>query len=225
VVGTTLVGWRGTREELWNRAEETERHPRAVTAREIQLALPAELSTANRWALAVEYAHWLRARLGVAVDVAVHRPGHGGDLRNHHAHLLLTSRAVDEVGVFGVKTRVLDQRRTGCGEVERMRAAWAELLNAALAEAGLPGRVDHRSYLRQSLDREPEHVGRAALAVEARGTPTERGDERRSRQARNARRERQSAASRRAGGAAGESRPGAPPVVAAATLTGRRPSR
>src|SRR3546814_20227482 len=68
-------------------------------------------------------------RHGVAVDVAIHAPGREGDHRNHHAHLLTTTRRIGPEGL-GAKTRELDQKTSG--EVERWRGRWAEMQNAAL---------------------------------------------------------------------------------------------
>jgi hypothetical protein len=185
VVRTALIGWRGTRAALWQAAEAAERRRDAVVAREVQLALPHELAPALRWALATDMATWLHTRYGVAVDLAVHRPHPAGDDRNHHAHLLFTTRAVAPAGTFGAKTTVLDHRRTGSAELEVMRAHWAALVNAALARAGRPERVDHRSYIRQGRPRESEHLTRGARELEARGAATDRGDAQRARRRRN----------------------------------------
>jgi hypothetical protein len=149
IVGTALVGWVGTREALWQVAERAERRRDAVVAREVQVALPHELPAAARWTLAMALAEWLHGRYGAAVDVAVHAPSGRGDERNHHAHLLLTTRAVRSDGVFGAKTTALDGLRSGRVEVEQIRARWAALVNGALAASGVAARVDHRSYARQ----------------------------------------------------------------------------
>mgnify|MGYP002778792010 CR=1 FL=1 len=183
---TEIVGWAGERGTLWNAAEGAERRKDSVVARELQLALPNEISDDARRQLAVGFARWLRDRYGVAVDVAVHGPGHKGDERNHHAHLLFSTRVVDGAGTFGAKTRVLDVQRTGSAEVEMMRREWAERVNDVLTAAGVAAQVDHRSYVRQGVRRESEHVGRAAVALEAKGQATDRGSERRARRARNA---------------------------------------
>jgi hypothetical protein len=184
VVRTALLGWRGSRSALWQAAEAAERRRDAVVAREVQLALPHELGPAVRWVLATEMAGWLRARYGVAVDLAVHRPHPAGDERNHHAHLLFTTRVVT-ADTFGAKSTLLDHHRTGSAELEAMRAQWAALLNAALARAGRPERVDHRSYVRQGRPRESEHLTRGARELEARGVTTDRGDTQRARRRRN----------------------------------------
>jgi hypothetical protein len=152
VVRTALLGWAGTREALWNAAEAAERRKDSVVAREVQLALPHELPALTRWRLAVTFGAWLRERYGVAVDLCLHRPGTRGDQRNHHAHLLFTTRVV-EGDTFGAKTTVLDHRATGSVEVELMRATWATLVNDALQAAGSAARVEHRSYARQGVRR------------------------------------------------------------------------
>lgn len=185
VVRRDLVGWAGSRADLWNAAEAAERRKDAVTAREVQLALPHEVGPGGRWALAIAFADWLHQRYGVAVDLAVHAPGAQGDHRNHHAHLLLTTRVVSDTGAFGAKTTLLDHRRTGSAELEAMRAAWAQLVNTALAAAGSPERVDHRSYVRQGLPRESAHLTRGARELDRRGVATVRAEETARRRRRN----------------------------------------
>src|SRR3546814_18491722 len=74
-----------------------------------------------------------------------------GDHRNHHAHLLTTTRRIGPEGL-GAKTRELDQKTSG--EVERWRGRWAEMQNAALERANVPERVDHRSHQRRGIEQE-----------------------------------------------------------------------
>ena len=195
VIETALIGWNGSRSELWNEAEKAERRGDSLVAREAQIALPPELSPEDRWVLSLALGEWLHQRYGVAVDVALHAPSKRGDSRNHHAHLLFTTRAVTSDG-FGPKTRVLDTLRTGRQEVEKMREVWAELANEVLAEKGITAQLDHRSYWRQGRDRESEHLGWAARGRESRGVQTEQGHRRRKRQSRNRAREARDAARR-----------------------------
>jgi hypothetical protein len=176
VVSKALIGWQGTRQALWEAAEAAERRRDSVVAREVQVALPHELTAPSRWRVTVRLAKWLSARHGVAVDVALHAPGKSGDLRNHHAHLLFTTRTVDAAGRFGTKTTVLDQRRKGSAELHTMRETWAAFLNAALHYEGRSVRVDHRSYARQGLAAESVSITRGARELERRGTVTDRGD-------------------------------------------------
>ena len=74
-----------------------------------------------------------------------------GDQRNHHAHILTTSRVVEPEGL-GKKTRVLDDLKTGPVEITAMRAVWAGLCNEALERAGSAERVDHRSLKAQRAE-------------------------------------------------------------------------
>ena len=174
--------WAQNRAALWNAAELRETRSNSVTAREWELALPAELDAEERRVLVMGFARELVNRYGVAADVAIHAPHRDGDQRNHHAHVLTTTRVLTAEGLRD-KTRVLDAKATGGPEIEAMRARWAELQNHALERQGLEVRVDHRSLAVQreaaleqgdvlkaeELDREPEvKLGPAANAIERR---------------------------------------------------------
>jgi hypothetical protein len=172
---------------LWNAAEQAEARCNACVARELEVALPAELDDAGRSALADELAHLLVARFGVAVHLAVHAPTGAGDARNHHVHLLFSTRVVGAEG-FGAKTRLLDDRKAGPQEVQRLRGDVAGVINRALSAAQIAARVDHRSLRVQAgdaatrgdidavsqLTRAPQvHHGKAATALQRRGKPTD----------------------------------------------------
>jgi hypothetical protein len=59
--------------------------------------------------------------------------------------------------------------------MEHARGRWAELTNQMLETRGRHERVDHRSYARQGVDREPgEHYGPAAAHMAGRGLDHER---------------------------------------------------
>ena len=127
-------------------------------------------------------------RHGCAADVAIHRPGRTGDQRNHHAHILLTTRRLTAAG-FTEKTRELDDLKTG--EIGRWRVRFAEVQNARLREAGVEARVDHRSLEAQAIDREATiHLGPTATALERRGVPTRLGESNRAVQVSHAERQR-----------------------------------
>lgn len=174
--------WAQERAALWNAAEARETRSNSVTAREWELALPSELTDAGRVALARDFAQALVARYGVVADVAVHAPHAEGDQRNHHVHILTTTRVMGHEGL-GAKTRILDAAKTGGVEIEAMREVWAGLQNRALELAGTEIRVDHRSLEAQheaalargddlaaeALDRGPEvKLGPAVNAMERR---------------------------------------------------------
>jgi ATP-dependent exoDNAse (exonuclease V) alpha subunit len=156
--------WATDRAKLWNAAEQSEKRKNSTVAREFEVALPSELSADQRRELAHDFARELVKRHGFAVDVAIHAPGKEGDTRNHHAHILCTTRRLTAEG-FTEKTRELDDRAEGAAEVTHWREQWAGLTNAALERAGQAVRVDHRSLEVQGIDREPAiHLGRRQRA-------------------------------------------------------------
>lgn len=143
----TAPAWALDRQSLWCKAELHEKRSNAVTAREWEAALPSELTTQQREALARQFAAALVERFGVVADCAIHAPSAEGDDRNHHLHLLMTTRTVEADG-FGAKTRSLDDKKTGA--VEAVRELWEELANAALEAAGSDARIDRRSLMAQA---------------------------------------------------------------------------
>lgn len=118
-----------TRPQLWDEAEEAERRKNSVVAREVLIALPHELTDTDRIKIVSELSSWLVSRYGVAVDVAIHAPRKNHDERNHHAHLLMTTRRLTAQGL-SEKTRELDDKQTGPREIESIRAAWCAMVNA-----------------------------------------------------------------------------------------------
>lgn len=181
--------WAQDRGKLWNAAEKAEKRKDARLGREIVLALPAELSASQRRELIGEMACHLAERYGVAVDVAIHQPSRQGDQRNHHAHMLISSRRITQEG-FAEKTRELDDHERGPAEVEHIRNEWERLANRALERAGQHVQIDHRSFRRQELKRMPSlHLGPSASAMERRGILTRLGNRNRVAQAINARAE------------------------------------
>ena len=172
--------WVYEREALWNAAEAAEKRCDAKVAREYEIALPHELTPEQRSELVFDYAGWLAERHRVVVDVAIHAPHRDGDQRNHHAHLLTTTREVDGEGL-GAKTRALDVSRTSSALIEEAREMWAEYCNDSLARAKVQQQeLDHRSYERQGLDKAPTlHMGPEATAMERRGEVSRIGEQNR----------------------------------------------
>lgn len=160
------IPWVKDRTKLWNAAESVERPRNARVAREFQVGLPHELPAPQRLDLARTFSQELADRYHVVVDLAIHAPKTraGGDPRNHHAHLLLSSREITATG-FGAKAGLdMDAngfRRlglpVGIAEIKAMRERWATLTNDALKTAGLDVRVDHRSLKAQGIERSPKH--------------------------------------------------------------------
>jgi len=158
------IPWVNDRTQLWNAAEHRDVPRNARTAREYQVSLPDELSAERRRDLVRTFSQELADRYRVAVDLAIHLPREVGDPRNHHAHILMTSREITETG-FGAKagldtTTGLAPRPgvlVGIAEMKAVRERWATLTNEALREAGLDVRVDHRSLRERGIERKPIH--------------------------------------------------------------------
>ena len=161
------VQWARNRQELWNAAEAAEKRKDGRIAREYEIALPSEMNSAQRLQLTRSFAQELADRYNCAVDIAIHAPHRKGDERNHHAHLLATTREITPAGL-GDKTAVelsnTDRQRRGLQsasqEMTEIRGRWKELTNQHLQSLGLESRVDHRSLQAQGIQREPtSHLG------------------------------------------------------------------
>jgi hypothetical protein len=196
VVSTQVVApenapvWAHDRGALWNAAEFSEKRKNSQVAREFLVGLPHEMDDHQRQALALDFAQRLVDRYGFAADVCIHRPDTDGDQRNHHAHILATTRRMGPDGLTE-KTRELDDRVTGPLEVRWVRQCFEDVTNAHLEAAGAADRVDMRSLKDRGLDYEPQqHMGPVATAMERRRPLSSRiGDENRHREIRNDERE------------------------------------
>lgn len=173
VVTSLLLGYAGTREELWNAVEKHAPRANSQIAREVRLALPHEISDEARLSVVAKLASWLRDQYQVAVDAAIHRPARGGDERNDHAHLLLTPFTV-QGDQMGDKIAILNDRATSQAEIEKIRAKASELIQAVVQDKAA---WDHRSFKERGIDRIPTlHRGKAATYLERRtGILTEIG--------------------------------------------------
>ena len=149
-VASFIVGYSGTREQLWNAAEYAENRKDAVTAREITLNLPHESTPAQRQSALREFAELLHAQYGCAVDVSEHKPGKW-DERNNHAHIQFTARAVDpKTGAFSKKKDRRFNVPHGSETVENIRAEWSRIVKTIAAD---PQKWDHRTYEKQGVDK------------------------------------------------------------------------
>jgi Ti-type conjugative transfer relaxase TraA len=155
---------------LWNAVEAAEMRKDAQLAREIEFALPRELSAEVGIELAREFVARELVAAGMIADLNVHRDIGADGEPKPHAHVMLTMRAVDENG-FGAKVR--EWNRTEL--LEHWRERWAEHVNERLAELDIDARVDHRSLQAQGLDLEPQNkIGPAAARMADQGLASER---------------------------------------------------
>ncbi len=173
--------WMLDRPTLWNAVEAAERRRDAQLAREIAFALPHELPASGRLDLIKDFVRREFVARGMIADLTVHRPDRGADRRNHHAHVMLTLRAITAEG-FGPKARDWNDSAL----LEHWRAAWSAAVNDALAAHGSAARVDHRSYHARGLPLEPEpKMGPVATEMERRGRVSNAGLDRRAARDRN----------------------------------------
>lgn len=188
-------GFKIDRNELWNLAEKSENRSNSRTAREIVINIPHELMQGDQATgkmLAYEFASQLSEKYQVAVDVAVHAPDKQGDNRNFHAHLLLTTRKIEQDRHGNIKLTDKSQlemsntqlKKAGLlsnqDELKEIRKAWADLTNEYLAEHGIDERIDHRSHKDRGLDTLPTvKMGWQATELERQGIRTDVGDKNR----------------------------------------------
>ncbi|MCL1632925.1 MobA/MobL family protein [Sporolactobacillus sp. CPB3-1] len=180
---------------LWNSVEKIEKSRNAQLAREIEVALPAEIDQQSQIRLVRKYVKDTFVASGMCVDFSIHDKGDG----NPHAHIMLTLRPLSDCGEWGAKCgkeydldgrgqriplpsggfkshRVNTTDWNDPGKAEVWRAAWADACNRALEQIGRPERIDHRSYVRQGVQKiSTVHMGVAATQMERRGLVTEKG--------------------------------------------------
>ena len=178
------------RETLWNAVHQIEKNKNAQLWREIEVALPKELSRQEQIETVREFVKNLTDN-GMCADWALHDKGDG----NPHVHIMTTMRSITEDGKWASKSRKvyeLDengekifQKKTKDGRkqykchkedynnwnkperVEEWRSLWAECCNKRLSERD---RIDHRSYARRGIDKEPTvHEGYTARKIVAGG--------------------------------------------------------
>ena len=184
------------RSTLWNSVEQIEKSNNSQLAREIEIALPVELSREEQTRLVREYCSSQFVSKGMCVDFAIHDTDSG----NPHCHIMLTMRPLDERGAWAAKSKKeydLDENGerirlpngrykthkvdlTGWndkGNALLWRKAWADISNSYLERAGSTERIDHRSNAERGIDEIPTvHMGVAACQMEKKGIATEKGE-------------------------------------------------
>ncbi|MDU5253104.1 MobQ family relaxase [Anaerococcus vaginalis] len=185
-----------SRSVLWNSVEKIEKSKNSQLAREIEIALPKELSREKQIELVRKYVKENFVKVGMCADVALHDKNDG----NPHAHILLTMRPLNEDKTWGAKSKkeyILDKNgekiklkngnyktrkinTTDWNEQEKAeewRKAWADITNKYLEENSIQEKVDHRSYQRQGIEQIPTtHLGVSATQMEKKGIATDRGN-------------------------------------------------
>lgn len=169
------------RSDLWNMAESAEKRKDSCTAREYEVNLPYELTERQQTELAREFCKQLANDHGIAVDLCIHRPTDkeidaGKDPRNHHAHILTTTRKITNSGLTD-KADIEKSGRDRKNDLRIVRELWADIANRHLKEAGLSERIDSRSLKDQGSDLQPTiKMGKTASEMERKGIKTLKGD-------------------------------------------------
>lgn len=152
-------------------------------------ALPVGLDAEDQSTLASAFARELTDDEELPYTLAIHS-GRDADGQEHnpHAHLMISERQNDGIerdpAEWFRRANSADPARGGAPKsrtfhgrewMESARKRWGELTNQMLDARGRAERVDHRSYARQGVDREPgEHYGPAAAHMASRGRDHER---------------------------------------------------
>ena len=96
------------REILWNEVQKVEKKSDAQLAREIEVALPVELSREDQITLLRNYIAENFTSAGMCADMAIHEKHVDGKTvlhQNPHAHILLTTRGFKEDGSWAPKEK------------------------------------------------------------------------------------------------------------------------
>jgi ATP-dependent exoDNAse (exonuclease V) alpha subunit len=177
------------RQTFWNAVEKAEenstRKATARTAREVEIALPLELTPEQQLALVRDYVKDNFVRHSMGADISIHDGKHAhrkDDFHdeaesdsiikkdNPHAHVLLTTR---EVNANGITDKIRDWNKRQ--NVTVWRKSWADAQNKELERLGHEVRVDHRSNKDRGIDKEPtKHEGAFVRKMEQDGIPTDR---------------------------------------------------
>lgn len=155
--------------------------------KEIEFALPVELTADQQRELTHQFAQQVTAAEQLPYSLAIH----AGNGSNPHCHLLISERVNDgiertpaqwfrrynsqEPALGGSrKTEALKPQQW----LEQTRQIWAELANRALEHTGVEARIDHRRLEAQGIERVPQiHLGPSVAVMEQKGLCTDRGDQ------------------------------------------------
>ena len=179
ILHTRIFNWSGSRQTLWNEVEKSENRKNSQLAKEVEVALPKELSQGQRAALLDDIGQQLADKYGVAVDLAMHDQKDGNG--NFHAHILFTTRVVEDgKESLGKKNRDMNAKKEmfwirndlyaattnkhleRAGRSERISGEKTGETNTEIHHGNVPGRKEHnreaerRKREAQKLRREVE---------------------------------------------------------------------
>ncbi|ANZ72448.1 MobQ family relaxase [Pediococcus claussenii] len=172
--------WASDREKLWNEVERKDRRANSRYAKELNVALPVELSEDEQKELLTKYVQENFVDEGMVADVAIHRDHPD----NPHAHVMLTNRPFNPDGTWGLKSKrenILDENGNKTytensrfprsrkvwlvdwdkkEKMNQWRHNWAASVNQALEQKNIPDRISEKSFVEQGIADTPmQHEG------------------------------------------------------------------
>lgn len=137
--------------DFWSEVDRIETHKNARIAHTWVLPLPKENSLDANAATVSEWQHWMANRYKIAVMVVIHAE----DPNNPHAHVMATTRCVNEDGSLAKNkygpARVLGNNKLMKAEGKIIGEAWAEAINRHLPKG--VERVTHLSFAERGIKR------------------------------------------------------------------------
>lgn len=187
--------WAQDRGQLWNEVEQKENRKNSNLAYDFTLAFPHEMDAETRQEMGETLALEMVDRYNAIVDISYHQPDKGSDERNFHAHILMTTRGIDETSPDGwEKNKIRDlahdtkdenknpyldeegnKTTRGALEIKSLRDFVASKMNEISERDQLGVKVEHESFEKRGVDREAQiHVGLHSHEIEAKGEHAER---------------------------------------------------
>lgn len=139
---------RGT---LWNEVERVEKRKDAQLAREVEVALPNELTSDEHIKLVQDFVREEFVKKGMIADIAIHSKND-----NPHAHIMLTLREISVEGFSKKKNRDWNSKE----QLVEWRKNWEIAINEELEKKHISERVSCETLEAQGINRIPTvHVG------------------------------------------------------------------
>lgn len=180
-----MPGWVKRAVDYWDAADLYER-ANGRLFKEVEFALPVELTLDQQRELVDEFARHLTEGECLPYTLAIH----AGGGENPHCHLMISERKNDGIQrsaeQWFKRYNAKQPERGGAQKseslkpaawLEQTREAWSRYANRALERAGHEARIDHRTLEAQGIERVPGiHLGPNVVEMESRGVRTERAD-------------------------------------------------
>jgi hypothetical protein len=162
--------------EYWKAADIYERSNGRLY-KEIEFALPVELSDEQKIQAVRQYASYITKGENLPYTWAIHN----NDPNNPHCHLMVSERANDNAkrprARWFSRYNNKEPRSGGARKTDKLkpkewiesaRMEWANIANSALKESGFENeKIDHRSFEGQGIEKpKPVHLGTAAWQME-----------------------------------------------------------